>query len=143
MRRQRLRRVPLHSPKGVLVKADEERKIRAAHHRPVPKMSKDEILKKLNEPTRPSVKPVWKSAWCSTGNDARKLQAQVGKSEQGFHAGIATSEGRSTNVSWGPATPDEKSARMIAQSATAQALEARATERVTVPQIAPTRGRSH
>jgi hypothetical protein len=111
--------------------------------RPVLKMSKDEILKKLNEPAKPTVKPVWKSAWCSTGNDARKLQAQVGKSEQGFHAGIATSEGRSTNVSWGPATPDEKSARMVAQSATAQALATRAVERTSVLQIAPASGRSH
>lgn len=85
------------------------------------------------------IRTVWQSAWCSVGGD-EPVQAKVGKSPEGFHAGLATGG----NVAWGPATPDQASAKVIAQAATSQALERRsaAKEFGAAVRIAPTQGRS-
>jgi len=99
---------------------------------------------KQEKQATPTVKTVWQSAWCSVGS-ATQVQARVGRSKEGFHAGVATAGDRATNVAWGPAGPDEKSAKMIAQAAAGQALEKRSAAKefgAMATITPPTRGRS-
>jgi hypothetical protein len=98
------------------------------------------------EPKPPKVKTTWQSGWCSVGG-GEKFQARVGKSSEGFHAGIAKWDGKKTTMDWGPATPDEKLAKSLAQIGTSLCLGKKSAAQEfgsrNVPQIQPAaRGRA-
>lgn len=98
------------------------------------------------EVKQPAVKTVWQSGWCSVGG-GDKYQARVGKSPEGFHAGIGKWDGKKTTMDWGPATPDEKLARSLAQIGTSLCLGKKSAAQEfgsrDVPHIEPSsRGRA-
>ncbi len=82
----------------------------------------------------PKVNTVWQSAWLSTGGDPNKVQAFVGRSAEGYHAGLNRAEpGRPFGVAYGPPMPTLDEAKAVAQNAAVKALADREDQRAKSP----------
>ena len=78
----------------------------------------------------PKINTVWRSAWMSMNEHPEKVQAYVGESHQGFHAGLNRWEpGKPFGTAYGPPMATLKEAKVVAQDAAVKALEKHEKER--------------